>query len=145
MSLVLAPTGGAVRLPDKAAMRPRTIFIVAADTSNVTALADLLAIDLERELGRLVLSPKLGAVLVAGFFLVAGWAPPPGWRHIKRPRKNPRGQRALATTRIAESPRAKERGERSFIHKPYQGGFLPLKTNAGRLFSGTKNPPFPGL
>jgi len=25
-----------------------------------------------------------------------------------------------------------------FIHKPYQGGFLPLKTNAGRLFSGTK-------
>ena len=28
-----------------------------------------------------------------------------------------------------------------FIHKPYQGGFLPLKTNAGRLFSGTKNPP----
>ena len=24
-----------------------------------------------------------------------------------------------------------------FIHKPYQGGFLPLKTNAGRLFSGT--------
>ena len=26
-----------------------------------------------------------------------------------------------------------------FIHKPYyQGGFLQLKTNAGRLFSGTK-------
>ena len=57
------------------------------------------------------------------------------------PQSHHQNQRALATTRIAESPRAKERGERSFIHKPYQGGFLPLKTNAGRLFSGTKNPP----